>query len=84
MKLFEYMASKTPIILSKWKRTSEICNNEECLFTSLDDPKDLSEKITILINDKNLRNKLVQNAYQKAKMFTYKKRCQKIIEFIQT
>lgn len=83
IKIFEYMGSKTPIIATNAGRMGEICNNNECLLTNPDDPRDLSEKIKFLINDKNLRNKLAQNAYQKAKMLTYKKRCQKIIEFVQ-
>lgn len=82
MKLFEYMASKTPIIASKWKRISEILNNDECIFTKLDDPKNLSKKIKHLITDKELQNKLTKNAYNKSRNFTYKKRCQKIIKFI--
>ena len=31
------------------------------LFCGLNDPKNLAEKITLILNDKNLRNKLVEN-----------------------
>jgi len=80
IKIIEYMASKTPFIATKMKRTLEICNNNECVFTNIDDPKDLSEKICLLLNDENLRNKLINKAYLKALKFTLDKRCEKILD----
>lgn len=82
IKLFEYMASKVPIIASNVRRIKEICNNQESLFFDVDNPKDLSEKIKILLNNRDLQDKLVQNAYNKAKEFSYINRCKKIIDFI--
>jgi len=82
MKIFEYMGSKTPFIATKIGRITEICNNNECLLTNPEDPRDLSEKIKILIKNKELQTRLVQNAYAKVKNHTYKKRCKKILDFI--
>jgi len=79
IKLFEYMASKVPIIASDVKRLREICNNNECLFFKVDDAKDLSIKINKLIENKELQEILVQNAYKKVKNYTYKKRCKEIL-----
>jgi len=81
IKIFEYMGSKTPFIATRIRRKTEICNNNDCVFTNPEDPRDLSNKINILINDKDLQNKIVENSYQKAKNHTYKKRCKRIIEF---
>lgn len=82
LKIFEYMASKTPFIASNVKRIAEICNNNEGLLIKVDDPIDLSEKINILTNNKELQRELVQNAYLKAKSHTYSKRCERILEFV--
>lgn len=82
IKIFEYMASKVPIIASNIKRLKEICNFDECLFFKVDDPEDLALKISSLIKDKDLQIKLVENAYKKSLNHTYKKRCQKILFFL--
>jgi glycosyltransferase involved in cell wall biosynthesis len=82
VKIIEYMASKTPFITTKIGRNIEICNNDECLFTNPDDPRDLSEKIELLIANEDLRKQLVKNAYQRAKSYSITKRCNKIIELV--
>ncbi|MHA1284740.1 MAG: glycosyltransferase [Promethearchaeota archaeon] len=82
LKLFEYMASKTPIIATKLGRITEICKDTELLFIKPDDPIDLCNKIKLLIDNHELKKKLINNAYKIIKKYTYKKRCQKIINFI--
>ena len=82
VKIFEYMASRTPIVATRVGRMIEICDESECVLTNPDDPKDLSEKIEFLMNNYELQKKLIENAYSKAKEHTYLKRCRKIIEFI--
>ncbi|MFX0137668.1 MAG: glycosyltransferase [Candidatus Hodarchaeota archaeon] len=82
LKIFEYMASKVPFIASNAFRLHEICNNNECLFYNIDDSRDLSEKIKLLIENMDLRENLIQNAYTKVKNYGYKKRCEKILELI--
>jgi glycosyltransferase involved in cell wall biosynthesis len=79
IKLFEYMASKVPIIASEVTRIKEVCENGECLLFKVDNSKDLAEKIRILLLDQIMQEKLTQNAFNKATEFTYKKRCEKII-----
>ena len=74
------MASKVPIIASNVQRIKEICSNNECLFFKAGDSRDLSEKIKCLINDRDLQEKLTQNAIKKAEKHTYIKRSQKILE----
>ena len=81
IKIFEYMGSKIPVIASDLKRLKEICNNNECFFFKRNDPLDLSKKINILKNNKELQRKLTHNAYNKAKQHTYTIRCKKIIQF---
>ncbi len=80
VKMIEYMASKVPLIATKVGRTIDLCNNNECIFTEPINPKDLSEKIKLIIRDKSLRDKVVQNAYKKAKNYSLNKRCEKILD----
>ncbi len=81
IKLFEYMASKIPIITSNVKRIKQICNNGECLFFKESYPLDLVKKIKKLLNNKDLGLNLSERAYQTVKNYTYEKRCQEIISF---
>lgn len=56
-KPFEYMACSIPMIMSDFPHWKEMFSN--CaLFVNPDDPKDIAEKINILLNDKNLCEKL--------------------------
>ncbi|MFX1443675.1 MAG: glycosyltransferase [Promethearchaeota archaeon] len=82
VKIFEYMASKRPFIATNIGRNSEICSNNECLFTNVDDPIDLSKKIKKLTKDKDLREKLINNAYKKAKEHTFNERCKIILDLL--
>ncbi len=84
IKLFEYMASKVPIIASDVKRIKEICKNHECLFFNHDNPHDLAKKIKEIISNEDLRRILIENSYNSVKNYTYKKRCQKIIDFFES
>lgn len=80
LKIYEYMASNTPIIASNLIRLREICNNNECLFFDSDNPDSLSEKIQTLLNNSALQQKLVKNAYKNAQNHSFKDRCKKILE----
>ena len=80
LKLFEYMASKVPIIVSDVDRIKEICNNDECLFFQADDPRDLGKKIKFLMQNRELQKKISKNAYDKVKNHTYSKRCDIILK----
>ena len=84
IKIFEYMASKVPIIASDVKRVMGICNNGECLFFKENDSLNLAETIGKLVNSDDLRDNLVEKAYKTAKNYTYRKRCHKILDFYMT
>jgi len=79
LKLFEYMASKRPIIASDLPSIREVVNENEVLFVRPDDEKDLAEKIEKLIKDANLQNKLIQNAFDKVKGYSWENRAKYII-----
>lgn len=80
VKIIEYMASKVPFIATKIGRNIELCNNNECTFIEPNNSKDLSEKIKLILENADLRKKIVRNAYNKAKEYSIKKRCRKILK----
>ena len=80
--MFEYMASKRPIITSNLPSIKEILNENNCVFFQSDNQKDLAEKIIFLLANKNLADKISEQAYREVKDYTWKKRAEKIINFI--
>ncbi|MHA1757746.1 MAG: glycosyltransferase [Promethearchaeota archaeon] len=81
LKLFEYMASRTPIIASRIGRIPEICSNGEVLFVEPENALNLSEKIIFLLESKSIHQTLIEKAFKKASEHTYLKRCETILNF---
>jgi glycosyltransferase involved in cell wall biosynthesis len=82
LKLFEYMASGTPIIASDLPSIREILNNSNAALVSPDSPEKLSGVINKIINDEDLCFKISGQAHQDIKKYTWEKRAIKILEFI--
>ena len=79
LKLFEYMASKRPIIASDLPSIRNIVSEKEMFFFKPDNANDLSKKIEILLKDEAKQKNLTENAFKKVKKYTWKKRAEKII-----
>ena len=76
IKLFEYMASKKPIITSNIKTIKKVLKNHESGI--LVDDKFENVILDLLVDDK-LCSKISSQAYQKVKNYTYNKRCTTIL-----
>lgn len=82
LKLFEYLASNRPIVASNLPALREILNENNCLFFKPDNPKDLADKIKILLNDHKLTASLVDKSYACAKNYSWERRVKMIKDFI--
>jgi glycosyltransferase involved in cell wall biosynthesis len=69
--LLEAFACGKPVICSNIDGYNEVANENCALFFKNMDYEDLAKKILLLYNDKNLREKLSENAFQRAKNFDW-------------
>ncbi|KKR25914.1 MAG: Glycosyl transferase group 1 [Microgenomates group bacterium GW2011_GWC1_39_7] len=82
LKMFEYMASGTPIIASDLPSIREILNTENAILIKPDNNQELSSAITTIINDGDLAKKLSAQASSDVKSYTWTRRAEKILDFI--
>jgi glycosyltransferase involved in cell wall biosynthesis len=82
LKLFEYMASRRPIVASDLPSIREVLNEKNCLFFKPDDARDLAAKIMFLSENQELVEQIVYQAYLDVQNFTWQKRAENIIKFI--
>lgn len=82
LKMFEYMASDRPIIASDLPSIREILNEENCLFCCPGDFEDLAKKIKQILNNPIFAEKISRQALYDVTQYSWDKRAQKIIEFI--
>lgn len=82
LKMFEYMASKRPIIASKLPSICEVLENKKnAVLCEPDNPKDLADKINwVLEND---CTDIVNQAYVDVQEYTWDKRAKNIKDFME-
>jgi len=81
-KLFEYMAMGKAIISSSLGQMKDILEHEkDAILVEGGNKKELKEAIIMLMNDKQLREKLGKNARKKVvREYTWKKNAEKVLE----
>jgi glycosyltransferase involved in cell wall biosynthesis len=82
LKMFEYMASKRPIIATKLPSVQEVLNDSNSVLAKPGNPEDLARKIEAIIYDSSLGQNLAEKAYFEAKNYTWEKRISGIFRFI--
>ncbi|MCD6283897.1 glycosyltransferase family 4 protein [bacterium] len=98
LKLFEYMASQKPIVASDLPSIREILyppliptfkeggNNRggigNAILVEPDNPKALAEGIEFVLKNPDLSAKISEQAYKDVKKYTWKKRAEKILNFL--
>lgn len=82
MKLFEYMASGTPIVASDLPSIREILNDSNAVFFRPDDVDSLTEAIGSLLKNKEKRERISLQARHDIMGFSWKERAKKICRFV--
>jgi len=83
MKLFEYMASGTPIVASDLPSIREILNDSAAFFFAPDSPESLAEAIQEALSNEAIAKSKAENAHKIALNYTWDRRAERIIRFIQ-
>jgi glycosyltransferase involved in cell wall biosynthesis len=82
LKLFEYMASKIPIIASDLPSVREILNEQNSVLVEPDNPERLSQGIRKILEDDGLAEKISNQAFQDVQKYTWQKRAEQILGFV--
>lgn len=82
IKMFEYMASKRPIVASDLSSIKEVLTHKKNAFLfEADNEKDLARKIKLVLNQDC--SHLVNNAYEEVNKYTWDDRAKNIKKFIE-
>ncbi len=84
MKLFEYMASKKPIVASDLPSIREILNDNNSILINPDSERGLENGIIKLLNDDYLSNQISKQAFADVQCHTWQKRAEEILDFIKS
>lgn len=82
LKLFEYMASGTPIVASDLPSIREILDETMAIFYKPDDPKELARAIEIGLSENALSEKISLKAKKASLTYTWKSRAEQILSFL--
>ena len=80
--MFEYMASKRPIMASDLPSIREILNENNSILVEPDNPEVLAEGIKNALENFEFSASIANQAFQDIQNYTWQKRVKKILEFI--
>ena len=81
LKLFEYMASRRPIVTSNLPSICEVLKDKHtALMVEPDSPESLANGIQTLLTSPELCERLSENAFRDVQQYTWRKRAEKIVK----
>lgn len=80
LKLFEYMASRRPIVASDLPSLREVLDESTAMFFTPDDAQSLADSIELVLEHKEESAQKADRAYEKVKEHTWKKRAERILQ----
>lgn len=82
LKMFEYMASKRPIVASDLPSIREILNEKNAMLVESDNPESFVRGLKKVLQNKDLADILSKRALSDVQNYTWNKRAEKILKFI--
>ena len=82
LKMFEYMASGTPIVTSDLPSIREVLDDSSALLVKPDDEQSLTAGLVKILSDEELANSLSTKASELIKKYTWQDRVKNILQFI--
>ncbi|MFH1423751.1 MAG: glycosyltransferase family 4 protein [Candidatus Nealsonbacteria bacterium] len=82
MKMFEYMASRRPIVASGLPSVREILNETNAVLVEPDNPEALARGIKEILQNPQLPDKVSDRAFQDVQQYAWPERQKKILNFI--
>jgi len=82
LKMFEYMASQRPIVATNLPSTREVLNENNAVLVEPDDSEKLAKGIKKVLDNKELSQKIAEQAYLDVKKYTWEKRVKDIIKLL--
>ena len=82
LKMFEYMAGKTPIVASDLPSIREILNEGNAVLVEPDNSKKLAEGISRILNNNELGVKISEQSFFDVQNYTWRERSEQVIDFI--
>ena len=82
IKMFEYMASKRPIVASDLPSIREILNENNSVLVQADNPEALAQEIKKVLENSDLSDRISNQAFLDVQNYTWQKRAKNIIEVI--
>ena len=84
MKMFEYMASKTPIVASDLSSFREVLNEGNSVLIEPDNPEKLAQGIKKVLANLDIAHKISNQAFQDVQKYAWQKRGERIIHNLAT
>lgn len=81
LKLFEYMATKRPIVATRLPNVVEILGSDYPYFAGMDDTDELEEKIFYALDGDVKANQIAKSMYERARQYSWTNRGKKIMDF---
>lgn len=82
LKLFEYMASKRPIVASSLPSIREVLNESNSILVKPDITEALAGGILRLLDNPDMTNQLAERAFQDVQEYSWQNRAKKILNFV--
>ena len=82
LKMFEYMASKRPIVASDLSSIREVLNEGNAILVEPDNPSALGKGIEKALEIQELADEISVKAFQDVRQYTWQKRAEKILSRI--